>query len=260
MFFKKKMKGHWKKLYKGDLERGDLDYILAKDLWENWETSTAPESMAELHFGTAETILSAEGSLDLAQKFLFRVIKIVDRMFEENKFESPGCINTFPNNRAIASRLKAFSESILGGELDKSALLSASKDFEDYCYRYKWREMDDFTSYDWVDSIQTALIGGDSERANILLNKVPKTFNYNKLHFEILTDFLSLSESSDNNNFDKKFKSLFDIVRDPKTEMLKGHHRQPTFSDLQLSILYEKFVANPGADIDWGKVIGRVAE
>ncbi len=263
MFFRKKsaIKRHWTRLYQRSLV--ELNELIEEDYpWSSWEANSFPEGTAEFEFDTAIRILAGSDNWDLARRYLDRSIEIVDRILEENKLTSPGCDLRYPANSAVCRRTKVYAQSLLGGALDRDALILASREFEAYYEKHDDpRDRNEQSSYHCIDGIHLALIGNDLEQAAKLLNDPHAKDRFNKPHFSALKGLVTLASGSAPGQTAReivdRFETFFNRARDPRTKMRGDEHIVTTIGPLELAVIRDRYVHHGDEDLDWKRIIAQ---
>lgn len=261
MFLRKRsgIKRHWTRLYKKSL--AELNELIDSDYpSQNWDANVSPDGTASFEFKTAVRILAGSEDWDLARRYLTRSVALVDRVFKEDKLMQPGCKLRYPENSAICRKTKAYAEALLGGELDRDALIVASREYQAYFEeRDDPKDRNEQRHYSWVASIQLALIGGDLERSGQLLKRSPSHSRLNKRHLGALKDLAALASAAvrgpEAQGLVERFDAFFDLARDPRRSMEKGEFLPVTTGPFELALLRERYVHRNSGSVDWVRVI-----
>jgi len=244
---------------RGQKDRADLEKIVKRDPYVRWENNFMPEGTAADCLRLALELMYVEEAGGLDAAFLKKCSEIIDRIERENKLtSSPRTEAAFPLNRGELRRIKAYTEGLLSGVVDRNLLIEASADFEAWVLAEKKKNWDSQTEAYYLNAVRLAIIAGDYPRAATLLH-ARRSLRSHREEYELLKalpDYVDTA-SSLVQQYRENFDTLFDRVRDPLFD--PDQFIQVWIARFELGLIRELRLIRPGEPLDMHNVITAIA-
>ncbi len=270
MFFRKSLKKLAREVY--ELNKNSFkDGPSAVEYWKGIEDSPMVDTYPEDPFTEAWIILKGSEEVGLARQFLEESKKLNEYIFNHlDILQKSNTIISYPRNLAGCLRIDAYCDLFMDQGLDADKLLQASQYYEQYFVEKQAPYLDfpdEIDFYIWNQAIVTALLADSLERAQSLVDNLPKPYKASKAHIEYLARLIQYSQGQLNEEnmklFEKEFIQYFDLIRDARPDQKKklikqygeDFYLEPVMGYIETSMLLEKYIFNHNRPLDWKKVI-----
>lgn len=248
----------WQAEYAKD--RMGYDEILTWDPFANWESNSAPESLAERLCEHGLAILCGGGDPEQARRFLENCLRIAERTLAERKLESlPWCKSKFPKNRGELLRARTFAQALLGGSLNEAALRQAAADIEEFSHGFPKGKWDDLEEADYLGSVRLALLGGDPEMPARLFKR-RRVIRWHAEEYALLKGLADSPQPpppQPDLPLLVRFDAYFERIRDPKYK--SEVYQQTDVLRPELAALRDKYFVSPDGRVDFQRVVQAIS-